>query len=72
MLARRLLRIAIHPPIEGGIHFTWRQRVQRWLRDPVTWKWLVFLRGKFPMGVVAFAAIVLPRLHLGRAASSRR
>jgi len=58
MLARRLLRIAIHPPIEGGIHFTWRQRVQLWLRDPVTWKSLVFLLGKLPMGVVAFAAIV--------------
>ena len=59
MLARRLLRIAIHPPIEGGIHFTWRQRVQLWLRDPVTWKSLVFLLGKLPMGVVAFAAIAL-------------
>ncbi len=58
MLARRLLRIAIHPPIEGGIHFTWRQRVQLWLRDPVTWKSLVFLLGKLPMGIVAFAAIV--------------
>ena len=58
-LARRLLRIAIHPPIEGGIHFTWRQRVQLWLRDPVTWKSLVFLLGKLPMGIVAFAAIVL-------------
>ncbi len=59
MLARRLLRIAIHPPIEGGIHFTWRQRVQLWLRDPVTWKSLVFLLGKLPMGIVAFAAIVM-------------
>ena len=58
MLARRLLRITIHPPIEGGIHFTWRQRVQLWLRDPVTWKSLVFLLGKLPMGLVAFAAIV--------------
>src|SRR4051794_23522557 len=57
MLARRLLRIAIHPPIEGGIDFTWRQRVQLWLRDPVTWKSLVFLLGKLPMGVVAYAAI---------------
>ena len=59
MLARRLLRIAIHPPIEGGIHFTWRQRVQLWLRDPVTWKSLVYLLGKLPMGIVAYAAIVL-------------
>src|SRR4051794_38957401 len=59
MLARRLLRIAIHPPIEGGLHFTWRQRVQLWLRDPVTWKSLVFLLGKLPMGIVAYGAIVL-------------
>src|SRR5215213_5686875 len=50
MLARRLLRIAIHPPIEGGLHFTWR--------DPVTWKSLVFLLGKLPMGIVAYVAIV--------------
>src|SRR5215208_1207740 len=59
MLARRLLRIAIHPPIEGGIDVGWRQRVQLWLRDPVTWKSLVFLLGKLPMGVVAYAAISL-------------
>src|SRR5829696_1998116 len=58
MLACRLLRIAIHPPIEGGLNFTWRQRVQLWLRDPVTWKSLVFLLGKLPMGIVAYAAIV--------------
>ena len=70
-LARRLLRIAIHPPIEGGIHFNWRQRVQLWLRDPVTWKSLVFLLGKLPMGIVAFAAIVAARPHLGRARASR-
>jgi signal transduction histidine kinase len=59
MLARRLLRIAIHPPIEGGIDFSWRQRVQLWLRDPVTWKSVVYLLGKLPMGIVAFAAIVV-------------
>ena len=58
-LARRLLRIAIHPPLEGGIHANWRQRVQLWLRDPVTWKSLVFLLGKLPMGIIAFAAITL-------------
>ena len=58
-LARRLLRISIHPPLEGGIHANWRQRVQLWLRDPVTWKSLVFMLGKLPMGVVAFAAVGL-------------
>src|SRR5215217_5725664 len=57
-LARRLLRISIHPPLEGDIHADWRQRVQMWLRDPVTWKSLVFLLGKLPMGILASAAIV--------------
>jgi signal transduction histidine kinase len=58
MLARSLLRVTIHPPIEGGIDPTWRQRVQLWLRDPVTWKSLVYLLAKLPMGIVAFALIV--------------
>ena len=56
-LARRLLRVAIHPPIEGGIDVGWRERVQIWLRDPVTWKSLVYLLAKLPMGIVAFAFI---------------
>jgi signal transduction histidine kinase len=59
LLARRLLRIAIHPPIENGIDLSWRQRVQVWLRDPVTWKSLVYLLGKLPMGIVAYALIAL-------------
>jgi signal transduction histidine kinase len=59
LLARRLLRIAIHPPIETGIDLSWRQRLQVWLRDPVTWKSLVFLLGKLPMGIVAYALIAL-------------
>src|SRR3954452_2375556 len=59
MLARRLLRIAIHPPIEGGIDVDWPKRVQLWLRDPVTWKSLVFLLGKLPMGIVAWGLISL-------------
>jgi signal transduction histidine kinase len=64
-LARRLLRISIHPPLEGGIDEDWRQRVQTWLRDPVTWKSLVFLLGKLPMGLLAYAAIgVLGSLSL--------
>jgi len=57
-LARTLLRVTIHPPIEGGIDPTWRQRVQLWLRDPVTWKSLVFLLAKLPMGIVASTLIV--------------
>jgi len=58
-LARNLLRITIHPPIEGGIDIAWRQRIQLWLRDPVTWKSLVYLLAKLPMGIVAFSAIVV-------------
>ena len=58
-LARRLLRVTIHPPIEGGIDLPWRQRVQLWLRDPVTWKSLIFLLGKLPMGIVAYALLAL-------------
>src|ERR687894_661399 len=36
LLARRLLRVTTPPPIEGGIDLPWRQRIQLWLRDPVT------------------------------------
>src|SRR3954447_9305650 len=61
-LARRLLHVAIHPPIEGGIDLPWRRRVQLWLRDPVTWKSLVFLLAKLPMGIVAWTIIALPGL----------
>jgi signal transduction histidine kinase len=57
VLARRLLHIGIHPPIETGIDLSWRQRIQLWLRDPVTWKSLVYLLGKLPMGIVAYALI---------------
>src|SRR3954469_19958578 len=57
MLARRLLRVAIHPPIEGGIDLAWRDRVPIWLRDPVTWKSLVYLLAKLPMGIVAGALV---------------
>jgi signal transduction histidine kinase len=58
-LARELLRVPIHPPIEGGIDVPWPQRIQQWLRDPVTWKSLVFLLGKLPMGIVAWGLISL-------------
>jgi signal transduction histidine kinase len=57
LLSRALLRIGIHPPIEGGLGLGWRQRVQLWLRDPVTWKSLVYLLAKLPMGIVAAALI---------------
>jgi len=57
LLSRTLLRIAIHPPIEGGIGLGWRQRLQLWLRDPVTWKSMVYLLAKLPMGIVAATLI---------------
>ena len=57
-LARGLLGVPIaapadrrgQPPIE---------QVKGWLRDPVTWKSLVFVALKFPLGVVSFAAVVV-------------
>src|SRR5688572_3967166 len=57
LLARELLRVTVHPPIEGALDPSWPQRVQLWLRDPVTWKSLVFLLGKLPMGIVSYALI---------------
>jgi signal transduction histidine kinase len=57
LLSRTLLRIGIHPPIEGGIGLGWRQRLQLWLRDPVTWKSMVYLLAKLPMGIVAATLI---------------
>ena len=61
-LERTLARVAaaasrIHPPPERHDLPPWR--VQLWLRDPVTWKSLVFVVAKLPMGIVAFAAIRL-------------
>jgi signal transduction histidine kinase len=55
-LARGLLGVPIPMPPDrrdlGAI-----DRVQRWLRDPVTWKSLVFVALKFPLGIVSFAAV---------------
>ena len=59
LLSRTLLRIGIHPPIEGGIGLSWRQRLQLWLRDPVTWKSVVYLLAKLPMGIVAATLIAV-------------
>jgi signal transduction histidine kinase len=55
-LARGLLGVPIPMPPDrrdlGAI-----DRVQRWLRDPVTWKSLVFVALKFPLGIVTFATV---------------
>jgi signal transduction histidine kinase len=55
-VARVLLGVSIarpadrrgRPPLE---------RIKRWLRDPVTWKSLVFVALKFPLGLASFAAV---------------
>jgi signal transduction histidine kinase len=56
-VARSLLGVAIarpadrrdRPPLE---------RITRWLRDPITWKSLVFVALKFPLGIASFAIVV--------------
>jgi signal transduction histidine kinase len=57
VLARALLGVPIAPmPDRRGLPFV--EQVRVWLRDPVTWKSLVFVALKFPLGVVSFAAVV--------------
>jgi signal transduction histidine kinase len=59
-LARSLLgvRIPLPPAREEGLP-AW-VRVKQWLRDPVTWKSLVFVIAKLPLGIVALAALAGP------------
>ena len=55
-LARGLLGVPIPmPPDRRDLGLV--ERVQRWLRDPVTWKSLVFVALKFPLGIVSLAAV---------------
>ena len=56
-LARTLLRVRIHPPADRDRGLPWRNRAELWVRDPVTWKSLVFLLSKLPMGIVAYSLI---------------
>jgi signal transduction histidine kinase len=57
-LARGLLGVPIpHPPSDRR-DLPVVDRVRRWLRDPVTWKSLVFVALKFPLGVASFAIVV--------------
>jgi signal transduction histidine kinase len=57
-LARGLLGVPIpHPPSDRH-DLPVVDRVRRWLRDPVTWKSLVFVALKFPLGVASFAIVV--------------
>jgi signal transduction histidine kinase len=57
-LARGLLGVPIpHPPSERR-DLPVVDRVRHWLRDPVTWKSLVFVALKFPLGIASFAIVV--------------
>jgi signal transduction histidine kinase len=56
-LARVLLGVTIAPPADRrGLPPI--ERVTRWLRDPVTWKSLVFVALKLPLGLVSFGVVV--------------
>jgi signal transduction histidine kinase len=55
-LARTLLGVAIPPPVDRR-ELPLIERVTRYLRDPVTWKSLVFVALKFPLGLVSFAIV---------------
>jgi signal transduction histidine kinase len=55
-LARAVLGVPIAtPPDQRGLQP--HQRVLRWLRDPMTWKGLVFVALKFPLGIATFATV---------------
>jgi signal transduction histidine kinase len=55
-VARVLLGVPIaQPPDRRGLSPV--ERVTRWLRDPVTWKSLVFVALKFPLGIATFAIV---------------
>jgi signal transduction histidine kinase len=56
-LARGLLGVPIPQPADRR-DLPVVERVRRWLRDPVTWKSLVFVALKFPLGLVSFIAVV--------------
>jgi signal transduction histidine kinase len=55
-LARGLLGVTIAPPADRR-ELPPVERVARWLRDPVTWKSLVFVALKFPLGIVSLGAV---------------
>ncbi|MEA2280679.1 MAG: hypothetical protein QOK21_1286 [Solirubrobacteraceae bacterium] len=54
-LARRLLHVTIPPPAHMAPGLSPWTRVKSVLRDPVTWKSLVFVVVKFPLGVISFS-----------------
>jgi signal transduction histidine kinase len=55
-LARGLLGVTIPRPADRR-ELPLSQRVTRWLRDPVTWKSLVFVALKLPLGALSFGVV---------------
>jgi signal transduction histidine kinase len=55
-LARALLGVPIAQPVDRR-ELPRVERVSRWLRDPVTWKSLIFVALKFPLGIVSFGIV---------------
>jgi signal transduction histidine kinase len=55
MLARRLLDMDIASPAHMGPGLSLWQRLKLLVRDPVTWKSLVFVGLKFPIGIIGIA-----------------
>jgi signal transduction histidine kinase len=54
--ARVLLGVQIARPVDRRGQPP-LERIVRWLRDPVTWKSLVFVALKFPLGIASFAIV---------------
>ena len=54
--ARALLGVPIAQPVDRR-DLRPLKRIGRWLRDPVTWKSLIFVALKFPLGVVTLALV---------------
>jgi signal transduction histidine kinase len=59
VMARRLLGAEIQAPAHAGSGLSLWRRLLFLLRDPVTWKSLIFVALKFPAGVIAFAIIAV-------------
>jgi signal transduction histidine kinase len=54
--ARALLGVPIARPVDRS-ELRRLKRIGRWLRDPVTWKSLIFVALKFPLGVATLALV---------------
>ena len=54
--ARALLGVPIAQPLDRR-DLRRLKRIGRWLRDPVTWKSLIFVALKFPLGIITLAMV---------------